>query len=63
MKEFINALKTNENGARTKTLIAVGITAATVAAGVYLTKKNAVTPLVLVVEEAAETLTEAAAKE
>jgi len=60
MKDFINALKTNENGARTKTLIAVGITAATVVAGVYLTKKNAATPLVLVVEEAAETLVDSA---
>lgn len=60
MKEFVAAIRTNENGARTKTLIAAGITIATVAAGVYLTKKNAAVPVVLVVEEVAETVAEAA---
>lgn len=54
------ALRTNENGARTKAIIATGITVAAVAAGVYLTKKNASVPVVLVVEEAAEAVTDAA---
>ncbi|AWN03379.1 hypothetical protein PBI_COUNT_57 [Microbacterium phage Count] len=60
MKEFVAAIRTNENGARTKTLVAAGITVAAVAAGIYLTKKNAVAPVVLVVEEAVETVTDAA---
>lgn len=60
MKDFVTAIRTNENGARTKTLVAAGITVAAVAAGIYLTKKNAVAPVVLVVEEAVETVTDAA---
>lgn len=60
MKDFIAALKTNENNARTKTLIAASITVAVIGAGIYLTKKNAAVPLVLVVEEATEAVTEAA---
>ena len=60
MKDFVTAIRTNENGARTKTLVAAGITVAAVAAGIYLTKKNAATPVVLVVEEAVETVTDAA---
>lgn len=56
MKEFWNAMKTNENGARTKTLIAAGITVTAVAAGIYLTKKNSATPVLLVTTDAAETL-------
>lgn len=62
MKDFVEALRTNENGARTKTLIAAGITVAAVAAGIYLTKKNAAVPVVLVVEEAVETVTDATTK-
>ena len=62
MKDFVVALRTNENGARTKTLIAAGITVAAVAAGIYLTKKNANVPVVLVVEEAVESVTDAATK-
>jgi len=58
MKEFIAAIRTNENGARTKTLVALGVTVATIGAGIYLTKKNAATPVVLVVEEAVETVTD-----
>jgi len=53
------ALRTNENGARTKALIATGITVAAVAAGVYLTKKNAPLPAVIIVEEAATAVTDA----
>lgn len=60
MKDFVTAIRTNENGARTKTLVAAGITVAAVAAGIYLTKKNAVAPVVLVVEDAVETVTDAA---
>lgn len=60
MKDFVTAIRTNENGARTKTLVAAGITVAAVAAGIYLTKKSAATPVVLVVEEAVETVTDAA---
>ncbi len=62
MKDFVVAFRTNENGARTKTLIAAGITVAAVAAGIYLTKKNASVPVVLVVEEAVETVTDATTK-
>lgn len=60
MKDFVTAIRTNENGARTKTLVAAGITVAAIAAGIYLTKKSAATPVVLVVEEAVETVTDAA---
>lgn len=60
---FIPApLRTNENGARTKTLIAAGITVAVIAAGIYFTKKNVAVPVVLVVEEAAEAVADAATK-
>ena len=56
LKNLIPApIRTNENGARTKTLVAVGITALAVAAGIYLTKKNAAVPTIIVVEEAVET--------
>ena len=58
MKDFVTVIKTNENGARTKTLIAAGITIAAVAAGVYLTKKNAAVPVVLVATEAVENITD-----
>lgn len=58
MNRLWTAIRTNENGARTKVLIATGITVAAVAAGVYLTKKNAPVPAVIIVEEAAEALTE-----
>ena len=58
MKDFIAALKTNENDARTKTLIAAGITVAAVGLGIYLTKKNASAPIVLVVEEATDIITD-----
>lgn len=60
MPKLWNVIKTNEDGARTKALIAVGITAAAIAAGVYLTKKNASVPVVLVVEETVETLADTA---
>jgi predicted mannosyl-3-phosphoglycerate phosphatase (HAD superfamily) len=61
MKEFVAAIRTNENGARTKTLIAAGITVAAVAAGIYLTKKNAAVPVVLITSETvAEAVTDAA---
>ena len=53
-------IRTNENGARTKLLIASAITAAAIAAGIYLTKKNAQVPVLLVVEEVAETITDTA---
>lgn len=62
MKDFVTAIRTNENGARTKTLIAAGITVAAVAAGIYLTKKNASVPVVLVVEDAADTIIDATTK-
>ena len=62
MKDFVEALRTNENGARTKTLIAAGITVAAVAAGIYLTKKNAVPVVELNVVEVVETITDAAPK-
>lgn len=55
-----NALKTNENGARTKTLIAAGVTVAVIAAGIYLTKKSSSVPVVLVVEDVAETVADTA---
>lgn len=60
MNRFFRALRTNEDGARTKTLIATGITVAAIAAGVYLTKKNSAVPVVLLVEEATEVVTDAA---
>lgn len=60
MKKTWNVIKTNEDGARTQALIAVGITVVAIAAGIYLTKKNAAVPVVLVVEETVETLTDAA---
>lgn len=53
------AIRTNENGARTKALVATGITVAAVAAGIYLTKKNAPLPAVIVVEEVVEAVTDA----
>lgn len=59
MKNLLTALRTNENGARTKALVATGITAAAIAAGVYLTKKNAQVPVVLLVEETADVITDA----
>lgn len=59
MNKLWTALRTNENGARTKALVATGITVAAVAAGIYLTKKNAAVPLVVVVEEATEAVTDA----
>lgn len=59
MPKLWTALRTNENGARTKALIATGITVAAVAAGVYLTKKNAPVPALIVVEEAAEAVIDA----
>ena len=55
-------IRTNENGARTKTLIAGGITVLVIAAGIYFTKKNVAVPVVFVVEEAAETIADAASK-
>ena len=47
MKDFVAALRTNENGARTKTLIAAGITVAAVAAGIthQLNKRRLKKPL------------------
>lgn len=62
MKDFVAAIRTNENGARTKTLIAGAITVAAIGLGIYLTKKNASVPVVLVVEEAVETVTDATTK-
>lgn len=57
LKNLIPApIRTNENGARTKLIIASAITVAAVAAGIYLTKKNAAVPVVLVVEEVVETI-------
>lgn len=60
MKDFITALKTNENNVRTKTLIAGSITVAIVGIGIYLSQKSAPTPLVVVVEEVVDTVTDAA---
>lgn len=64
IKNLIPApLRTNENGARTKALIATGITVAVVAAGIYFTKKNAAVPVnLLVVEEVAEVVADATTK-
>lgn len=63
LKNLIPApIRTNENGARTKLLIAAGITAAAIAAGIYATKKSTPVPVVLVVEEAAETIADTATK-
>jgi hypothetical protein len=59
LKNLIPApIRTNENGARTKLIVASAITVAAVAAGIYLTKKNAQVPVVLIVEEAVETITD-----
>ena len=59
MKNFVNALKTNAN-VRKKTLIVTGITVAAVAAGVVLAKMNADQKnVILVIEEAAEVVTDA----
>lgn len=55
-------IRTNEDGARTKLFIAAGITVAAIVAGIYLTKKNAQVPVLLVVEEVAETITDTATK-
>ena len=63
LKNLIPApIRTNENGARTKLLIAASITAAAIAAGIYATKQSAKVPVVLVVEEAVETISDTAAK-
>lgn len=59
MNKLWTAIRTNENGARTKALVATGITVAAVAAGIYLTKKNAPLPAVIVVEEVVEAVTDA----
>jgi hypothetical protein len=40
MKDFVYAIRTNENGARTKLIVATAITVTTVGLGIYLTKKN-----------------------
>ena len=59
MKNFVNALKTNAD-VRKKTLIVTGITVAAVAAGVVLVKLNADQKnVILVIEEAAEVVTDA----
>lgn len=59
MKNFVNALKTNAD-VRKKTLIVTGITIAAVAAGVVLAKMNADQKnVILVIEEAAEVVTDA----
>ena len=60
MKNILTAIRTNEDGARTKAIVAGSITLAVVAFGVYITQKNAAVPVVLIVEEAAETITDAA---
>lgn len=60
MKNFVNALKTNPD-VRKKTLIVTGITVAAVAAGVVLVKLNAEQKnVILVIEEAAEVVTDSA---
>lgn len=59
MNKYFTALRTNENGVRTRTLIVAGISAATIGLGIYLTNKNSATPVVLLVEEAVETVTDA----
>lgn len=59
MKNFVNALKTNTD-VRKKTLIVTGITVAALAAGVVLVKLNADQKnVILVIEEAAEVVTDA----
>lgn len=59
MKNFVNALKTNAD-VRKKTLIVTGITVAAVAAGVVLVKLNADQKnVILVLEDAAEVVTDA----
>ena len=61
--KFITVLKTNENKARTKTLVITGITVGLIAAGIYVTKKTAAVPIVLeVVEVVAETATDIASE-
>jgi hypothetical protein len=55
-------IRTNENGARTKTLVAIAITGLAIAAGIYFTNKNVAVPVVLVVEGAAEAAADAATK-
>lgn len=63
LKNLIPApIRTNENGARTKLLIAATITAAAIAAGIYATKKSAPVPVLLVVDETVETITDTATK-
>lgn len=63
IKNLIPApIRTNENGARTKLALAFAIGAAAVVAGIYFTNKNVAVPLVLVVEEAAETIADATTK-
>jgi len=59
MKATFNAIRTNENGAAVKAGIALGITVLAVAAGIWATKASQVTPVLLVVEDATETLVNA----
>lgn len=59
MKNVIHVLKTNENNARTKLLLGLGITAVATAAGVVLVKYAAdQRNVILVLEEAADILTD-----
>lgn len=59
MKNLLASLRTNEDGARTKAIIGITVVAASVGLAIYVTQKNAATPLILVVEEAAEALSDA----
>lgn len=59
MKNVLHVLKTNENNARTKLLLGLGITAAATVAGVVLVKYAAdQRNVILVLEEAADILTD-----
>lgn len=63
MNRFITALKENENDIRKKVLVAVGITTAAVVAGVVLAKmKDQSENVLVVIEEAAESVSEATAE-
>lgn len=59
MKETLRKFRTNENNITVKTAIAGVITVAVIGAGIYFTKKGAPIPVILVVEETAETISDA----
>jgi hypothetical protein len=59
IKTIGRKFRTNENNITVKAAIAGVITVAVIGAGIYFTKKGAPTPVVIVVEEAAEAVSDA----